>query len=290
MAHLTRFFTILGIGLVPLASSVPTGTASEGGTCTTGTRSCTQDGVGWAYCGEGEWSVYTCSQGTICIDATIGCSWNSTTLTAPAAATAQTPGLVSQLPSSYVSSSAKKSTSLTPSSTSYVSSSAKKSTSSTSASPSTPAIQVDSADSSSASISVTQAQFDAALNMDQYPVPTTDQYNAFINGISASGITSKMELAMFLAQIMHESDGLSELSEQGCPCAGYGTSPSGVGYWGRGYIQLSYTANYEAASEYLFPNAPDTLVDNPDLVATDQDVAWGVSFGTGRCSCTTRPA
>ncbi len=49
-------------------------------------------------------------------------------------------------------------------------------------------------------------------------------------------IASKRELAMFLAQIMHESGGLSKIEEVGRgQNYGYGAS----GFWGRGYIQLT---------------------------------------------------
>lgn len=45
---------------------------------------------------------------------------------------------------------------------------------------------------------------------------------------------------------------------------------------GRGYIQLTGSANYKAASQALFND--DRLLDNPDLVASNEDYAWQVSF------------
>jgi chitinase len=57
------------------------------------------------------------------------------------------------------------------------------------------------------------------------------------------GITTKREAAMFLAQILWESDGLRATSEYACAATGcpgeYGTSQyPEESYYGRGYIQL----------------------------------------------------
>jgi hypothetical protein len=74
-----------------------------------------------------------------------------------------------------------------------------------------------------------------------------EQYSNFINGASPQGgITTKRELAMFLAQIIHESGGLVYKIEQACgsgcfKCPGqYITADDypGKRYCGRGYIQL----------------------------------------------------
>lgn len=115
------------------------------------------------------------------------------------------------------------------------------------------------------------------------PAPTTDQYNAFINNASSKGgIASKTELAMFLAEIMWESGGLYYKSELACQqnnCAGSYQDSVGIPgkyYYGRGYIQLTWGANYKAASNALYNN--DDLLNNPDQVATNEDYAWGVSF------------
>ena len=45
---------------------------------------------------------------------------------------------------------------------------------------------------------------------------------------------------------------------------------------GRGYIMLTGSANYKAASEALYND--DRLLDNPGLVASSENYAWGVSF------------
>lgn len=50
----------------------------------------------------------------------------------------------------------------------------------------------------------------------------------------------------------------------------------GKRYWGRGYIQLTWSYNYKAASLDLFND--DRLYTDPDQVATDDNIAWEVSF------------
>lgn len=117
--------------------------------------------------------------------------------------------------------------------------------------------------------------------------PTDAQYQAFIGQAeSAGGITTPMELAMFLAEIMWESGGLVYKSELACGASGAtpncpgsyqdATGLPGKYYFGRGYIQLSWGANYKAASQALFGD--DRLLQDPDQVASNEDYAWAVSF------------
>ena len=47
-------------------------------------------------------------------------------------------------------------------------------------------------------------------------------------------------------------------------------------YYGRGYLQLSWSSNYHAASQALFGD--DRLVQNPDQVASNEDIAWATAF------------
>ncbi|KAJ2135976.1 hypothetical protein IW136_004076, partial [Coemansia sp. RSA 678] len=117
-----------------------------------------------------------------------------------------------------------------------------------------------------------------------YPAPSDKQCTSFLAGMPKGDISSAREAAMFLANILWESDGLRAKEEYDCKdlpdwCAQNYKTPEdapGKTYWGRGYIQLTWHYNYEAASKGLFGD--DRLVKTPDQVATDEDLAWGVSF------------
>ena len=96
-------------------------------------------------------------------------------------------------------------------------------------------------------VGLTFKEFSNALILNGYKEPTVEQYNNFVNGAPTQGkITTKRELAMFLAQIVHESGGLVYRMEircgSGCVnCPGEYSTPDdapGQRYCGRGYIQL----------------------------------------------------
>ena len=48
-------------------------------------------------------------------------------------------------------------------------------------------------------------------------------------------------------------------------------------YYGRGYLQLSWSYNYGPASSYLFGDS-SVLLNNPGLVASDDATAWNTAF------------
>jgi len=128
---------------------------------------------------------------------------------------------------------------------------------------------------------ITFTQFQKAVTSNGFSTPTQAQYNAFISQYkSAGGITSNRELAMFLAEILHESGGLRYKSEIACTppnsCGGSYDWNGKYQFYGRGYIQLTWAANYKAASQALFGDA--RLYNNPTTVATDESQAWGTAF------------
>ncbi|OMH82722.1 Acidic endochitinase SP2 [Zancudomyces culisetae] len=125
-------------------------------------------------------------------------------------------------------------------------------------------------------------KFYSAVTAGGYKKPTSAQCDAFLKGIQKGGISSAREVAMFLTHIMIESVGLSAKSEHRCEstdCKKFYSTPNdlpGKVYFGRGYIQLTWEYNYRQASMDLYGD--DRLSKNPETVATNEQVAWDVSF------------
>ncbi|KAL1383416.1 hypothetical protein pipiens_013123 [Culex pipiens pipiens] len=84
----------------------------------------------------------------------------------------------------------------------------------------------------------------------------------------ATAVTSQ-EVAMFLAQVIYESNGFYYREEIG------GASKSYAPYYGRGYIQLTWKYNYQAASRDIFND--DRLVRDPGMVSRDTTMSMRVS-------------
>ncbi|XP_055350780.1 uncharacterized protein LOC129597321 [Paramacrobiotus metropolitanus] len=116
---------------------------------------------------------------------------------------------------------------------------------------------------------VSKDEFRQAVTSNGFPQPTDAQYESFAKGAPNGKITSRRELAMFLANILHESGGLrykKQISPQ----------PEYEKYYGRGYMQLTWEDNYRKASQALYHD--DRLVENPDQVADDEDIAWATAY------------
>lgn len=139
---------------------------------------------------------------------------------------------------------------------------------------------------SSKSVSITPTEFIKALHACNYPLPNYEQYQCFKEGLHYSQISSRTELAMFLAQVMHESNGLTEKVERRCAtnptvaCANDYIFPEldvpHQQYFGRGYIQLTWSYNYKAASMAIFGD--DRLLHNPGSILNSEKLMWRVSF------------
>lgn len=131
---------------------------------------------------------------------------------------------------------------------------------------------------------ITPEEFINAVKSAGYPEPDEEKFHNMVSHAeSVGGITSKRELAMFLAQILWESDGLQSKIEyacsgpDGCPYSYKSmTDEPGKQYFGRGYIQLTYSGNYRAASYDLFKD--DRLLKNPELIVEDDYVSWATAF------------
>ena len=70
-------------------------------------------------------------------------------------------------------------------------------------------------------LSVSFCEFKNALEFNNYPPPSEQQYKSFSSHmVSKGGIHTKREAAMFLAQVIHESGGLRFKSELACQVSG----------------------------------------------------------------------
>ncbi|ORX73816.1 lysozyme-like protein [Linderina pennispora] len=97
-------------------------------------------------------------------------------------------------------------------------------------------------------------------------------------------IQTRTELAMFLAHVLLETGGLTQFEEHAAlvdqQAAARYASPLGRKdkyYFGRGCLQLSWPENYKDASLALYGNG-NILIDDPDWVARDINVAWATAF------------
>ncbi|OQV15013.1 putative Chitinase 6 [Hypsibius exemplaris] len=109
--------------------------------------------------------------------------------------------------------------------------------------------------------------------------PSDEQYRNFVARAVNGQITTKRELAMFLANVIHESAGLTTKEEWGPPAPG--TYPNTVGvpgknYHGRGYIQLTWDYNYKNASMALYGDL--RLLNDPDQVKSNDMISWDTAF------------
>lgn len=108
---------------------------------------------------------------------------------------------------------------------------------------------------------------------------------------SVGSVANNQEAAMVLAHMLQETGGLKQLREEKCLrnncdgeyrcndadwCRPRNCDRPGQYYYGRGYLQLSWCANYQEASRAIFND--DRLLDDPDMVARDDGLAWRTAF------------
>lgn len=116
----------------------------------------------------------------------------------------------------------------------------------------------------------------AAMGAGKYAQPLEDACIRF-------GITTTLQKAHFLAQVAHESDGFRTATEYASGKAYEGrkdlgnTQPGdGVRFKGRGLIQLTGRANYQAYSRALYGD--DRCVQRPEMLAELPDAALAAGW------------
>ncbi|XP_046398677.1 endochitinase At2g43620-like [Ischnura elegans] len=125
---------------------------------------------------------------------------------------------------------------------------------------------------------ITSEEFTKAVVDCGFESPPSDVYQYF--DLYTSDF-SRNELAMFLAQLIHESGGFQFKEEIAyADKRNHGQyrdnhSLPGKDYHGRGYIQLTWAQNYKDASRDL--GMGDELLKRPERVAKDTEMAMLVS-------------
>ncbi|KAJ1919076.1 hypothetical protein H4219_002231 [Mycoemilia scoparia] len=115
---------------------------------------------------------------------------------------------------------------------------------------------------------------------------TRDPCDNFIGRAKNVDGMTNTEAATLLTHSLWETGGFNNLEEKKCqtqPCLQYNNKGDsdfhpvpGKNYFGRGYIQLTYPYNYGGCSQKLFND--NRLLENPDIVSSDINVAWDSAF------------
>nr|ALV66646.1 putative endochitinase 1 [Tachinaephagus zealandicus] len=127
---------------------------------------------------------------------------------------------------------------------------------------------------------ISQEQFNTIISRLGAEKPEKDVYTNFIK---ATADFPPEEMAMLLAQLIHESGSFRYREEIVCTtgnkCANSYKDEIGLpgkSYHGRGFIQLTWGKNYRDASRGL--GLGDKLLQHPEIVASDTKIAMDSSI------------
>jgi len=125
-------------------------------------------------------------------------------------------------------------------------------------------------------------QFSNAFINNGYEAPNESAFDIMIKNLKVGGIETLDELAMFIAQVIHKSEGLKnriewnsqQLETRNCPDSYQtpGVDVPGQYYFGRGYLQLTWAENYIACSKALYGD--ERLLSSPSLVSDTEEGCW----------------
>ncbi|PVU97949.1 hypothetical protein BB561_000220 [Smittium simulii] len=111
-------------------------------------------------------------------------------------------------------------------------------------------------------LGLTTSIIQKAVSSCEYPKIDTVKAKRFLKAVKFADIESKQEAAMFLAQLLWESNGLQSKDEYQCSQ--------------RDCSEIySQSSDIPEASEYLYGNSK--LLYTPELVSKNEDIAWDVS-------------
>jgi predicted chitinase len=110
----------------------------------------------------------------------------------------------------------------------------------------------------------------------------TDNWDYIKDAVKDAGITNDQHFALFVANLMQETGCMTTKTESSDHYTKddydwSGPNKTGVHYYGRGYLQLTWKVNYGKANKTCTKNDAKTTVDivtNPGEIETSENLAW----------------